>query len=304
MPGNNFLGDNVVVRPEGLKSPVDQKTPVAWTEPLASEVKAPQGFWHWLKNSGGNKVEKEQVGADAAVFAERKKMLSEYNEKLSAENVVTAQAQDAVPTASVAKASERVYKETERPWTLKTNLIKEEVTTFVNWEKNIVILISAFIFSALVIGGAYGYLSFKEYQTRIKEKALSAEIADLKEKIQQAKSRVEEADNFQKRLNYAAALLDKHVYWTEFFDFLEKNTLASTFYSGAFSGNTKSDFKFSVSAKSYRDIDTQLRVFREHEFVKEAKTSSASLSGNGEGQGGEVQYDLDLRLSPDVFKKK
>lgn len=293
MSANNFLDDNPKSKEAGKGQ--DEAPDVKWTEPAFAKqepiAKSDEGFFDLFKDTGKN-IKKNKQSADAGEFADRKKALSEYSESLEEEK-------------ERKKDITKKTKEVERPWTLKTNLIKEDVTTFVNWQKNIVLSVLGLVFTVLLIGGGYGYLVFKEYKNVKEEKSLSAEIAGLEERIREAKQKATEADAFQKKIKTVSELLDKHVYWSEFFKFLEENTLADTFYTGAFSGDVKSDFTFSVAAKSYQSIDDQLRVFRANEKVISAKADAASFedSAKSDSGSGNISYELELKLSPEVFKK-
>lgn len=293
MPGNNFLSDNPK---DSVKRAGDDGVPaVKWTAPELrvddATAKSKDGFFDIFKDTGKNEATKPAKDTALGDFEKNKQILHEYDGALQEEK-------------DKKKDLSKKVKEVERPWTLKTNLIKEEVTTFVNWQKNIVFSILGLVFVVLLIGGAYSYLVYKEFMAVKEEEALSAEIAGLEEQISQAKKQAVEADAFQKKLKLASDLLGKHVYWSEFFKFLEKNTLADTFYTGAFSGNVKSEFSFSVTTNSYQSVDDQLRVFRNDKMVISAKADSASYSDTKSSVGtGKISYDLELSLSPEVFKK-
>ncbi|HBI97086.1 MAG: hypothetical protein US83_C0009G0015 [Candidatus Falkowbacteria bacterium GW2011_GWC2_38_22] len=293
MPGNNFLSDNPK---ESVKRAGDDGVPaVKWTAPELRDndhtAKSKDGFFDIFKDTGKNEAVNPAKDTTLGDFEKNKRILHEYDGALQEEK-------------DKKKDLSKKVKEVERPWTLKTNLIKEEVTTFVNWQKNIAFSILGLVFVVLLIGGAYSYLVYKEYMAVKEEKALSAEIAGLEEQISQAKKQAVEADVFQKKLKLASELLGKHVYWSEFFKFMEKNTLADTFYTGAFSGNVKSEFSFSVTTNSYQSVDDQLRVFRNDKMVLSAKADSASFSDAKDNVGtSKISYDLELSLSPEVFKK-
>lgn len=319
MPGNNFLAEEASNKPKGAGNRAEDKPVVEWTEPLPGEqeptAKSNGGFFGLFRNTGNKKTGKENVGKIVSDFVKNKETLHEYNSLLNHEKAEKNRIND--NSALVPETNNNIKKPTinipaknnkspERPWTLKTNLIKEEVTTFVNWRKNIALALLGLIFVAMVIGGFYSYFVYKEYAAAKEEKALSEEIAALEAQISQAKKQIAEADDFQKKLDLTADYLSRHIYWSEFFKFLEKNTLASTFYASAFSGDSKSNFKFSVITKSYQDVDDQLRVFKASELVLDAKVSSAALVDDKEisGSEGKIKYDLELSLSPDVFKRK
>lgn len=297
MPANNFLADNPKAKSTGVSQ--DDQPVVKWTEPVLENQnvnpKSADSFFDMLKNTGAKKSLKQETETEVGDFEKNKQTLHEYDSAVQAEKNIKNLQMD--------NAGKKI-KNIDRPWTLKTNLIKEDVTTFVNWRRNIIFSLFGLVIVILIIGGAYSYLVYKEYKAASEEKDLSAEIAKLDEQIGMAKKAIVEADSFQKKMSQTAKLLDEHIYWTEFFRFIEENTLANTFYVGSFSGDTKSSFKFSVSTDSYQDIDNQLRVFRANKLVQSVKTDSASFKDEKSGANGKISYDLELSVSPEVFKKK
>lgn len=315
MSGNNFLNDETSARPANAGNNSGGEPAINWSKPApnasAPAAESGNGLFDLLKNTGEKKNISMPQGKTATDFQADKQMLGEYDKALRQEKSEKNQSEQAVPDTaksavkSASKTASKTVSGNGPSLTLKTNLIKEDVTTFVDWQKNIILLLIGLIFVALVIGSMYAYLVLKEHQAEKEKQVLSADIQVLQEQIKQAQTNIKEADDFQKKLNLAADLLDKHIYWSEFFKFIEDNTLANTFYSGAFSGDNQGSYQFSVEAKSYQDVDDQIRVFKANPLVLEANVSGAALAQDKEGaSGGKVTYSLGLVLSPEVFKKK
>src|SRR3989339_731187 len=129
---------------------------------------------------------------------------------------------------------------------LKTNLIQGETTITFDWKKNITPILFSIFFSTLILGGAFGGLIIWEDRSINRGTELIQETEALIVQIKQAQKKSEKVDIFQKKIGLVKYLLDEHVYWTNFFEFLEKNTLSNSYYQGGFSGDAKGAYTFSV----------------------------------------------------------
>ncbi|MCK4539954.1 hypothetical protein KAU09_02245 [Candidatus Parcubacteria bacterium] len=333
MSGNNFVtnkGNTEKVKQE------KQEKEIVWTSPDVS-IKESGG-----KNSIDNKpLEENRKGffsfskkspnvnsGDDSGFAGKKRILSKYNKVLKREkqnknffvekNTKTVvkdsnQKKSRKNVLSLANLKSGVNKADNSGFpsevTLKTNLIKEDVTTYIDWKKNIILFLMGLVFVVLVIGGFYAQLIYEEYRFDLEGKGLDSEIEVLNVKINNIEEQNQEIVEFQEKLNIASSLLDNHIYWTNFFKFLEENTLSNTYYTSSVSGNTAGVFDFEAITKNYGSIDDQLRVLRSTEHVLKAKVLSGVIDKENKGEEDKktrdgVSYSLELKLSPDIFKIK
>jgi len=323
MSGNNFVTNQENVKKIGQK---EEKEKIAWTSPDSGFAdnqplkENKKGFFSFFKKSQNN------VADNNSDFAAKKRFLNEYNEALKTEKqnkdflakknmkAVAKKSNQKKPNksglsfASLKSGINKIDNSGCRPKvTLKTNLIKEDVTTYVNWKKNIILFLFGLVFVVLIIGGFYAQLIYKEYTSGLEGKDLDNEIKVLNVKIDKLEKQNQEIIEFQERLNIAADLLDNHIYWTNFFKFLEENTLSNTYYTSSVSGNTVGIFDFEAIAKNYSDIDNQLRILRANEHVLKAIAFSGSINEEDEEDKkikSGVKYSLELELSPDIFKIK
>ena len=323
MSGNNFVTnpDNT----EKIKQK-KEKQEIVWTAPKGGKTNSKpleenkKGLFSFFKKS------QNIVNDNNSDFAAKKRFLNEYNEALKMEKqdksfsvkkdikvaaLNSNQKKSGKRGLSLASLKSGINKIDNSGFppkiTLKTNLIKEDVTTYVNWKKNIILLLFGLVFVVLIIGGFYAQLIYKEYTSGLEGKDLDNEIKVLNVKIDKLEEQNQEIIEFQKKLNIAADLLDNHIYWTNFFKFLEENTLSNTYYTSSVSGDIAGTFNFEAVAKNYSDIDNQLRILRADKHVLKANTLSGSM--NEEGEEDEkiksgVKYSLELELSPDIFKIK
>ncbi len=184
------------------------------------------------------------------------------------------------------------------PKMLKTNLIKEEIATFFNWQRNLKILFVYILYACIIIAIAYGGLFYWGKRASEEQKQMIEEINNIKKDINIVEDKTKEVDVFQKKLDLASNLLDKHIYWTHFLQFLEKNTLTNIYYTDAFTGNTQGSYSFQAHADSYGAIADQIMVLRSDKNVEEVKVSSGSLTENGD-----IGFGMALTINKDIFFK-
>lgn len=197
--------------------------------------------------------------------------------------------------------------------TLKTNLIIEgEAAAFVDWKKNsrqLALVVSTVCLSLALV---YVVMIFwekiaverAEYLTQKIEQS-RREIAGLEEDIRKNKM-----DSFQKKLKLARNLLDSHVYWTDFFSFLEKNTLANVYYNAGFSGNTSGIYSIQARTDNFSAIRDQVKAMRLDDAVVRATAGSGEEIGDKKGGGGakkddpyNIEFDLELVVKPEIFTR-
>jgi len=186
--------------------------------------------------------------------------------------------------------------------TLKTNLIQSEGVTYFDWKEKTKVLVINVVLTFLIIGIAYGYLDYRERVITQKTQEALVTINSLKAQIASAEKDAKEIDVFQKKVKVVSDLLDKHIYWTNFFTFLEKNLLSSVYLDSNFDGTVGGDFSLSSKAKNFTDLTDQVRVMEQNDNVISANVTSGEVEG-GEGQGQEVKFNLKLLMKPSIFYK-
>jgi hypothetical protein len=198
------------------------------------------------------------------------------------------------------------------PKILKTDLIKDEVTIFIDWKKNINNILINSALAVVIIIIAYFGLGLWGKSSAEQVKTLDNEIANLAQKIIKSNEEIKKIDDFQKELSLAGKIIDQHIYWTNFFNFLEKNTLPEVSYSGGFKGDTVGNYNFSVAAPNITSLVDQIRVFKaDTANVLTVDVSKAVLSGGTENAQSEnktsgsisIESSLMLTVDPKIFLK-
>ncbi|MEA3398361.1 MAG: hypothetical protein U9R06_01295 [Patescibacteria group bacterium] len=184
---------------------------------------------------------------------------------------------------------------------IKTNLIQDEVTVFIEWPKYLKILFGYLtIVFFLVLAGHVGLFVWEMKASQQKD-VMSVDIENIKQKIIGLDKQVEEIQAFQKKLALSASLLNRHIYWTIFFEFLEENTLSNVYYSGGFSGDTSGQYILSANTDSFKSISDQIMVMRGSQDVIEVSADSGSSAMDKGSSEEKVAFQIRLNINPGIF---
>lgn len=197
----------------------------------------------------------------------------------------------------------------ESSQTIKTNLIQGEITTIIDWGEKKRLAFYLLLALAIIIGGFYFALLGWEYKSKHEAAKLGGVIAELEKQIETAEKTVKEVDDFQQKLKFVSNLLDRHIYWTNFFYFLEKNILTKAVVLGGFSGGTEGEYVFDLKASEYIDIPNQVRALKANDKVIDAwvlagmQAIETTLNKHEEEISEKVvNFSLNLILKPALFK--
>ena len=201
------------------------------------------------------------------------------------------------------KAKEKELKKVK--WTspdiLKTNLVKDNVIAFINWKKNISLLLVGVFISIAIVGAVYQSVISKKREIEDAEQMLLEKITQINQKIALAEKNIEEVALLQNKLGLIERLIDGHIYWTNFFKFLEDITIEDVYYNG-FSGSTGGAYTLAASAESFNMIAKQIEELRANEKVNVVKTNGGSVGGSEVG-GSRVSFSLQLEIDTEVFHR-
>lgn len=190
------------------------------------------------------------------------------------------------------------------PKILEVDLIQDEIP--VNFEKRrFFSYLAVFVGLSLFLVAEIWFMldSWEKREIYRKTQVVKEEIARIEQAISQVEAESKEAVLFKNRLEIGKKIYDQHVYWTNFFSYLEKNTLANVFYSGL-EGNTSGEYSFKSMADDYRAIGAQVKYFN-----KVIDTLSASVLNEKIDDSSlvptdiNVYFDLNLKVKPDLFTR-
>lgn len=189
------------------------------------------------------------------------------------------------PNKSVNSNKQRVFtdlrknfeqKSWNKPSLTETNLASGRTTLYFNWSRFWLSLIQWLVVTLFFIAISGSML----YLWQQKQRRQSLEVSQRFGRIDQLISLTEnEAGNvldFRGRLIVVNDLLNKHVYWSNFFSFLEKNTLPNVFYQD-FSGDTSGEYLLKARTDSFDSMAKQLKVFRRAAEVIEVSSEGGEM---------------------------
>lgn len=196
--------------------------------------------------------------------------------------------------------------EWKTPQVLETNLmIKGEMVVFFNWRKNITILLISVVLSGLILGGIYGSLYWWGKTGEKESQYLTEKFNELNKEIEKIGEDLDEVLAFKKNLTLVNSLLDQHIYWTNFFKFLEENTLADVYYLD-FSGDIKGKFNLLANTKNFSTIEAQIKKMLDNKNVIRVDVNQARItpkSLRSKKETGDIGFELKLSVNPDIFIK-
>jgi Tfp pilus assembly protein PilN len=144
----------------------------------------------------------------------------------------------------------------------------------------------------------YGALFFQEQNVRKQHEIREQSISGLEEQILDFEELNQEISELGDQIVVVNDALNQHIYWTRFFELLEKYTVAEVTYGGLSAG-TGGALTLSARGDDYESVARQLTVLQSEqakEFVQSVDISNASLIEN---QG--VGFDIILVLNPSLF---
>lgn len=99
-------------------------------------------------------------------------------------------------------------------------------------------------------------------------------------------------------------LLNEHIYWTQWFSFLERQTLSTVYYTN-FSGSSSGVMNLEATAPDFSTIAQQLAVFQALPEVQAVEVATATRSGTADattGATGAVNFTISLQVDPAVLR--
>lgn len=195
----------------------------------------------------------------------------------------------------------------EAPKIIKTNLIKGEITSYFDWKNSIFALIKNLFIAFIFFGVIFVGLRVWEIDINKRGGDIKDEVAELSSITSEKEKRIEEIRLFHQKVTVAGMLLDKHIYWTSFFKFLEDNILEDVYLTGGFSGNAGGTYTFSALAKDFNVLAAQSVILNNLEEVKSVEISGGTATVTGDKETGMIQsginFNFTIDLGQDIFKK-
>lgn len=189
------------------------------------------------------------------------------------------------------------------PKILEVNLIKDDSGVSFNFAKNLSTLFLVFFIAALLVTEIYFGLDWWQNQEIFKMQATETEIFNLNREISTLNSQTNDAFRYKEKVAALSGLLDNHIYWSNFLNWLEKNTLSSVKYENL-SGDLSGSYTFNATSKTYADVSWQVKAFLNDPLTKKVSVGQASaLKLKDNAKSSTISFVLNLQVSPAIFKK-
>jgi hypothetical protein len=200
----------------------------------------------------------------------------------------------------------------QNPKILEVNLIKGETRISFDWGKNLSVLLVVLFIAGSLVAEIYFGLDWWATQEALKAGTLSDNIASVNREISNLKGTTDKALSYKDKSVELGKLLSDHIYFSNLFNWLEKNTL-STVKFDSFTGDNKGTYVLNARALSYSEVSWQVKAFLADPIVKKVEVSSVnsvvakeknketSEANKAVEQG--VNFSLDFQLDPSIFKK-
>ncbi len=198
------------------------------------------------------------------------------------------------------KLEKKDVKKWEQVDTLNTNLIKGQIYINFDWQRNVIYLVIGVLFSSIILSGAYFSTSYIYESQDNNTKEYAEEIKEIKIKIVEAEKEIKKIKSFGAKIKLVKETLDKHIYWTDFFDFMEKNTLPNVYFAD-FSGSTDGVYNLSATTKDFDTLYAQILHLKNNANVLEVKTESGNRAIDSETDESEVSFSLNIKLNSNIF---
>ncbi|HNS34334.1 MAG TPA: hypothetical protein PKG83_03925, partial [bacterium] len=186
------------------------------------------------------------------------------------------------------------------------NLIPEELVSIkyysIRWQVFIIFL--AVTLPCLVIYGFYFIINGEQAKINNKINAYHQELAAMREDLSVYKEKQNQNISLQRKLLALSWVLKEKIYWSNFFNLLEKHTLDGVYYR-TLAADTSGDFVLPAVADSYQTMAEQIVALEQApDFVKTVKVDGARLMSSAKAGVVGVMFDLKISLSDDILKKQ
>ncbi len=191
---------------------------------------------------------------------------------------------------------------------LITNLIKSQEFFFFNWRRAITINITVIAISLLAVGGVWGYLAWVIGEKQVVDSKLASDLSAKKQELLQSQKDIDETERLRLKAKEVKNILDKHIYWSNFFAYLESKTLSDIRYF-KFVGDLEGEYVLPGIAGGFNDYIAQMKNWQkssqeDFQHLISAYSpgfESARESANSSGQ--DIGFELELKMNPQIFFK-
>ncbi|MBI4092867.1 MAG: hypothetical protein HY420_03000 [Candidatus Kerfeldbacteria bacterium] len=181
------------------------------------------------------------------------------------------------------------------------NLLPEELVVDFEPRKKLTTLGLVALAAALVVGVIdVSLLLWKETQVK-KTREKEGEVAQTVQRIKALETEQRRAIALRSSTRTIRALLNTHIYWTEFLKKFEKYTLPTVIYPGGITTTFRAGITLTGRAPDIATITKQLAVYQQAtDFIKTAKVENI-IRNHEKGSEGTYNFIVDLTFVDEVY---
>ena len=207
----------------------------------------------------------------------------------------------AVKISQPAKVAPAAEIESEpAPLVLETNLIKGEIVSYFDWQKKIFTLVGAFLIPVFLVGVVYLGLMFYQRESQAKNLALVKKFNELTDEVKREETGAAQILSFQDELKVTSEVFGQHIYWTNFFKFLEDNTIKDVYFTG-FAGDTGGGYSLNALANNYGNIAEQVNILKNNKKVTAVEAAGGELVSGDIDNATKVKFVLSFSILKSIF---
>lgn len=190
------------------------------------------------------------------------------------------------------------------PEVLEVNLVRDEVAVEFNWGRRLGSLFLVLVLVAALVVEIYFGLDWWQGQERTQAEKIKSEHLAVTQQINNINNNSKDFLNFKDKVSLVEKLIDQHIYWSDFFTWLEQNTLNSVRYVD-FSGDVSGEYTLAAQTKNYRDVSWQAKAFKDNPWVDEVSVSAANLEEaeikDSNLKEEWINFSIVLKIKPQIF---
>lgn len=194
----------------------------------------------------------------------------------------------------------------QNPRILEVNLIKGEMFIPFDWKRHLAIFLLTILIAGAFIAEVYFGLNLWAKEEMKKSDKLAVEISTLRDDVKKMQEKADSALLYKSKATEVSRLLDQHIYWTNFFSWLESKTLSTVKFSG-FNGDTSGVYNLEAITDRYQEVSWQVKALLDDPIVKKASVLEVISSEEDPNEATSQEKDediLDVEEEPESLSEK
>ena len=183
---------------------------------------------------------------------------------------------------------------------IETNLMQGELVTFFDWRSKVMILVGAVLGPVLLIGAVYYGLVFYQKSNEAKNLAQAQKFAELEQNIAKEEAGAKEISGFEAQLKTVSKIFGQHIYWTNFFKFLEDNTIKDVYFIN-FDGDTSGNYLMDALAVNYGGIAGQVNAFKNDKKITAVEAEGGETVSGDKASQSLIKFILNFTVAKSIF---